>query len=139
MNWMCDVYVYEDCGGGWTTHVANYRRVLPPVPDIVFGAFSMAMHRWSGCYWEREAHRMVYPRRWRGLFYRGWLKLSTFWHNRIHMASLKLIPLQSIGLAHDGESFNDPTPTDCADRLEHLRAVGYKVPQGAIDALREEA
>ena len=43
-----------------------------------------------------------------------------------------------IGLPHDGESFNDPSPADCADRLERLRALGYKVPQRAIDALRGE-
>lgn len=55
-----DVYVYEDCQGGWTTHVKN------------------------------------------------------------------------------GEDFNDPTPGDCADTLEELRKQGHKVPQYAIDELREE-
>lgn len=29
----CDVYVYEDCGGGWTTHVARMR-VVGEVPKI---------------------------------------------------------------------------------------------------------
>lgn len=43
-----------------------------------------------------------------------------------------------IGLPHDGETFNDPTPGECADRLEWLRGLGYNVPQYAIDALREE-
>jgi hypothetical protein len=47
--------------------------------------------------------------------------------------------LVDIGLPHDGESFSDLTPNDCADRLEGLRAMGYVVPQYAIDALREEA
>lgn len=29
--WQCDVYVYEDCDGGWTTHVASARlRHEPP-------------------------------------------------------------------------------------------------------------
>ena len=33
-DFMCDVYVYEDVGGGWTTHVAGrrlvYKAPLPP-------------------------------------------------------------------------------------------------------------
>lgn len=137
MNWVCDVYVYEDVGGGWTTHVAGRRRAIPPIPDLQ-GSLSMALHRWSGCYWNRESRAMVYPLRWRSMVYRLWGHLSTFWHDRVHMGSLHLIPLRPIGLPHDGESFNDPSPSDCADRLERLRSMGYKVPQYAIDALRSE-
>ena len=37
------------------------------------------------------------------------------------------------------DAFSDPTPSDCADRLEGLRAKGYRVPQYAIDRLRREA
>ncbi|MNG24402.1 hypothetical protein D3C84_1091230 [compost metagenome] len=44
-----------------------------------------------------------------------------------------------IGLPHDGEDFDDQTADACADRLEYLREVGYRVPQYAIDQLREEA
>lgn len=44
-----------------------------------------------------------------------------------------------IGLPYDGESYTDATASECADRLEMLRAAGYNVPQYAIDALREEA
>ena len=47
--------------------------------------------------------------------------------------------MRKIGLPEDGETFNDATAGDCADRLEYLRALGYQVPQYAIDALREEA
>lgn len=39
---------------------------------------------------------------------------------------------------HDGETFNDPTPADAADRLEDLRAAGYVVPEYAIADLRNE-
>lgn len=46
---------------------------------------------------------------------------------------------EKIGLEYDGETFNDPTASECADRLESLKAMGYNVPQYAIDALREEA
>lgn len=38
-----------------------------------------------------------------------------------------------------GETFNDPTPSACADRLELLRSHGWDVPQEAIDRLRDEA
>lgn len=44
-----------------------------------------------------------------------------------------------IGLPNDGATFSDATPGACADRLEALRAEGYRVPQSAIDALRAEA
>jgi len=45
-DFRCDVYVYEDCRGGWTTHVAGRRRVFTePIPDsIPFGEEG---------YWER--------------------------------------------------------------------------------------
>ncbi len=45
----------------------------------------------------------------------------------------------AIGLSCDGESFNERSPTDCANRLIYLRDLGYRVPQRAIDALLEEA
>lgn len=44
-----------------------------------------------------------------------------------------------IGLPHDGESYNEPTAADAANRLIQLKRVGYNVPQFAIDALLEEA
>lgn len=44
-----------------------------------------------------------------------------------------------IGLPHDGEDFCEGDASACADRLESLRALGYRVPQYAIDSLREEA
>jgi hypothetical protein len=52
---------------------------------------------------------------------------------------VKLSKRVPIGLPYDGESFNDPTPGEAADRLEMLRDAGYRVPQSAIDMLREEA
>lgn len=106
MNDMCDVYVYEDVAGGWTTHVAFRRRALPPIPSLPLG---------------RVPTRL-------------WL----LWDRYVHRATLHLIPLRPIGLPHDGCSFNDSTPGACADRLESLRAMGYRVPLYAIDTLREE-
>ena len=45
---------------------------------------------------------------------------------------------EPIGLPFDGETFDDSTPGETADRLEWLRGLGYRVPQRAIDVLREE-
>jgi len=46
---------------------------------------------------------------------------------------------EDIGLPCDGESFNERSPAECANRLIYLRELGYRVPQQAIDALLEEA
>jgi hypothetical protein len=43
------------------------------------------------------------------------------------------------GLPHDGEDVGSEDPGECADHLERLRSLGYKVPQYAIDELRKEA
>lgn len=133
MNWRCDVYVYEDVGGGWTTHVAGRRRVIPPIPDLPI----MRLPSFCGK-WDREALRMDYPSRWHAIGARIVFGAYALWHRWVHMGSLHLIPLRSIGLPYDGESFNDATPGECAARLESLRDVGYIVPRGVISALRQE-
>ena len=132
-NWMCDVYVYEDVCGGWTTHVAGRRRVMRPIPDMPLMIFPH-----FGGQWNAEQRRMVYPSRWHALASRIVFGFAAFWHNKVHMGSLSLIPLKPIGLPHDGESFNDETPGDCANRLMDLRRLGYVVPDFAITALIEE-
>lgn len=134
MNWRCDVYVYEDCSGGWTTHVAGKRRRIQPIPNLPIDLLPRL-----GGEWDENTHKVRYPSRWHWLAAKIIYGFATFWYNRVHMASLKLIPLRPIGLPNDGECFNDPTPGECAARLEQLRVAGYIVPQRAIDALREEA
>ena len=39
-DYLCDLYVYEDCRGGWTTHVAERRPVFkgPLPPPLSIGA-----------------------------------------------------------------------------------------------------
>lgn len=46
---------------------------------------------------------------------------------------------RKIGLPCDGETYAEVTYADAADTLEILRRTGYKVPQRAIDWLREDA
>ena len=138
MNTMCDVYVYEDCRGGWTTHVASARRVIPPIPSLLDGQSMMRVHRWSGAALNNATKRFDYPIIWRKHAFKALLRFAAWWQTYIHGGSLKLIPMRKIGLPEDGETFNDATAEDCAARLEYLRALGYRVPQYAIDALRDE-
>lgn len=133
MNWMCDVYVYESCYGGWTTHVASNRRIFPPIPDL-----SIMRVPTFGRKYDMETRRSSYPSRLHEIAGRACLSFWTFWHGRIHMGSLDLIPSRKIGLEHDGETFGDDSAGECADRLEWLRREGYNVPQYAIDVLRSE-
>lgn len=133
MNWMCDAYVYEDVSGGWTTHVARQRRVFPPIPDIDIRKVPA-----FGGKWDQATRSVVYPSRWRAKA--AWLAFCiwSLWHRHVHLLSLSLIVMRRIGLPFDGETFSDPTPQECADRLVWLRGMGYTVPQGAIDALYAE-
>lgn len=66
----------------------------------------------------------------------GWEK----WHARDVKVTemLDACPRSPIGLPHDGETFEFGEPGECADQLVELKAMGYNVPQYAIDALREE-
>lgn len=137
-NWKSDVYVYEDVGGGWTTHVAMRRRKIQPIPDILCSRFAGRVHEWSGCNMNPETLEFTYPNIFKKYVYRAWISVVVFWHKWIHGGTLHLIPLHPIGLAFDGESFSDGTALECAKRLEWLRAMGYHVPQKAIDALRSE-
>jgi hypothetical protein len=135
MNWMCDVYVYEHVYDGWVTEVAALKRAFPPIPDItrIIRIFRL------GGEWSQDRRCVIYPTKMREIIAGIVYGFAAFWHNRIHMASLAMIPLRPIGLPHDGQGFSDKTPNECAERLEYLRGLGYKVPQYAIDRLREEA
>ena len=44
-----------------------------------------------------------------------------------------------LNLPHDGKTFTDDSPQECADTLLMLRAAGYQIPQFAVDSLLEEA
>lgn len=106
-DYACDVYVYADVMGGYTTHVAKMRyRFLEPLPPRVSFEQDQVAY----------VNRMVEVTR------------------RIDDA--ERVPIELEGA---GESYNDPDPGSCADRLQALKNLGFIVPQYAIDALREEA
>lgn len=46
-NFMCDVYVYADCYGGWTTHVAAKKRIIPPIPEPSYSMFTKVTGEWN--------------------------------------------------------------------------------------------
>lgn len=110
-DYCCDVYVYRDMTGGWTTHVAESRYVFadpfpPPVPCLP-GTNDVR-------YEEHEARE------------------------RIISEIIRRTPLQAFDLPCAAETYNDATPGACATRLENLRIAGYRVPRRAIDRLRED-
>lgn len=113
-DWDCDVYVYADYYGGWVTHVAGNRLVVDrdTWPDPVSLPSSPV---------EDDPN------------FQPWIDRYRFVLDAVSNADRA-----PIGLPHDGESFNDDTPGQCAQRLEGLRGMGYHVPQNAIDALKEE-
>lgn len=70
-NWKSDVYLYEDCAGGWTLHVATNRVVgdvpaLPSIEDPTFLEAYRAQHRFLddasresiGLEWDGETFRL---------------------------------------------------------------------------------
>src|SRR5690606_10625668 len=123
-DWLCDVYVYEDVRGGWTTHVAGARHVLDRsnLPEITV---EVGHPDWPAQYVARhqaligqmiafEGEGTDIEGKRPGPFYKA--------------SQIKRVGrMEEINLPHAGETFNDPTPGDCADRLEYLRSLGYHV------------
>lgn len=121
-DWTCDVYVYEAVWGGWSTNVAANRRVPkePLPPEVPYPPDRPPQE--EGPEWEE----------WHSRFQAWYLRYKDV--NRI-VREGDLVP---IDLPHAGKSFGDDTPGECADRLEDLKALGFVVPQYAIDQLRAE-
>lgn len=132
MNFMCDVYVYEDVYGGWTTHVAGNRCIIPPIPRIPW-SWLPKMGRY-----DHATRSVVYPNRFIAALAWVWLRVIMA-SDRLQSWSLRMIPRRAIGLPFDGGCFNDATAGACATRLIALRRLGYKVPDYAITALVEES
>jgi len=108
-NFRCDVYVYEAEYGGFVIHVAKGRHTADTPVPEI-------------------------PSNWHEIDPQDFLKA-----HMAQMAWLDKAVVIPIGLPHDGESFNFDTAADCATKLEELKALGYQVPQYAIDNLKEEA
>lgn len=132
-NFKSDAYVYEDCYGGFTTHVAGNRYAFPPLPSLPIG-----FCRVFGGKISPTSRRVVYPTRTKQILATVYFWIYAQWE-KARQLTLDRIPRRRIDLPHAGKRFNDATPAECADRLEQLRRIGYNVPSYAIKALREEA
>lgn len=58
---------------------------------------------------------------------------------KAHSDAVSASELVPIGLPHDGKTFKDAGPLECAATLIMLRATGYHVPSYAIEELEAEA
>jgi hypothetical protein len=108
-DFQCDIYCYESCSGGWDIHVAANRTILKEGDLPPYVPFSQE----NIDAWIARQMRVM-----------EWVDTAE---------------RREIGLPHDGQSFNEQSAGDAANRLIMLRAVGYNVPQYAIDDLLEEA
>ncbi len=109
LNGYSDLYVYEDVSGGWTTHVA-WRMLPPGAPDHGMDLL-IGKGGSVGKYMEAQ-------------------KAWDAWKEKVE--------LTDIDHPEAGESFNHPTPGECADNLERLRGEGFVVPDWAVENLRDE-
>lgn len=63
----------------------------------------------------------------------GWLEA-----HQAYMRELKACAITPIGLAYDGESYDDDGPEGMLERLTLLRSAGYNIPDYVFDSLRDE-
>ena len=110
-NFMSSVYVYADFSGGYTIHVASHKCIFSPIPSFPIS--------WS--YSESKI-----------------LKTLFWWSYKIHMWTVRNIPMRDITLPCAGDTYCLPDIESCINKLQELRAIGHRVPQQAIDRLREE-
>lgn len=113
-DYQCDVYVFEHVDGYWQTYVAGRKRRLR-----------------EGVSFPPPLDNSADPDAW---FARD--------HTVDQMIDEKnegvLWDWEAVPQPPEGDSFQDATPGECADRLERLRGLGLSVPQDAIDTLRAE-
>jgi hypothetical protein len=116
-NFRSDVYIYEDAGGGWTTHVAGRKRIGDRPDDP---------HSWKWiqiigdnptpeqlAMWEEAKKK-----------HKDWLNEDGPW--------------QPVPEPWCGQSYNDSTPQACAARLKQMKADGLYIPDGVIEELESE-
>jgi hypothetical protein len=112
-DFQCDVYVWDDVSGKWRTEVAARRFIFNILPDPIQLPSPFTDDEFK-TWWERNLLvRVMHGDETQG----HWLDLP---------------------VPEGGDSYGHDTPAECADNLERLRALGFNVPQYAIDELREE-
>ena len=108
-NFNCDLYCYEDCSGGYTTHVAGNRqriwvKLLSWLTDkrCDIGPYKIRMSRFD--LWGLP-HRLT--------------------HKKIRLLEV-------------GETFNDATLESFYERIKSLIELGYKVPDYVLKTIEDE-
>ncbi len=114
-NFRSHAYAYEDCAGGFTIHVAAYKVVgeIPPAASL------SDMLRAEPSQREQAIADMVKA-------------------HADQMAFLASAPRERIGKVYDGETHHFDTLEEALEFMLHLRAVGYFIPEFAINAMRYE-
>jgi|WetSurMetagenome_2_1015567.scaffolds.fasta_scaffold148707_3 hypothetical protein len=108
-NFNCDLYIYEDVSGGFTTHVASNRQ-----------------RTWIKLfYWITDKRLKFgnYKTRWR----------------RFRLFKIPLfLTHKKIDGAFDGKTFNDDTISDVLKKVDALKRCGYKIPECSYNTIKEE-
>ena len=140
----CDAYVYEDVNGGWTTHIAE-RRHKHKLPDHI-------KQMYKDAFWLFDSEGSSQKWQEADAAEDEWIKSfphEVAWVNTLQadgsfvkkpeyfFADSEYIDLSTIG-EEAGQTFNDPTPQDCARRLIALKQKGFLIPDYAIETLMEE-
>lgn len=108
-NYRCDLYIYADCAGGFTIHVAGSRYVADtPIPEIPDGWHKLPPTEMQAL-WDAQA---------------AWIKTAR---------------MEPITLPHAGESFYNLDADQTVERAKELRRLGYSFPDFVLTALEDEA
>lgn len=110
-NWTSDVYCYHNGNGKYVTHVAH-RRILGPIPAVPPMTADDLLDEDKLALWVQA--------------------------NDAQMEAVQRAFHEPITLPHAGETLYDSTLDAFLATLLRLRALGYRVPQTALDMINEE-
>lgn len=109
-NWKCDVYCYGS-GHGFTTHVAG-NKTVGDAPELDWSLMDDPNDKAALALFQKQYETQ--------------------------MAWLSTAERKPIGLAYDGESFDDPDLKSFLATLIMLKKAGYNVPDYVIEDVRSE-
>ena len=113
-SFRCDLYCYEDVHGGWTTHVAGRRRVMPD--DF--------RDPWSECDAKDLQDEEKFKKVWEG--------------HQEFMSRLDEFPFEELSLPGAGKTYNDPTLEDFRARVASLLDAGFNGRPGLLEDIDAE-
>lgn len=116
-DFRCDLYIYQDVRGGWTTHVAG-SKVVGYIPRV--GRFPNVK------IWDNQTLRERV--------------LVGIWQlrNRLQGWYLEHAPRRDLSGPHAGDDFNDSTLKELRERVVALRSAGYRCPGYVLERIDAE-